>query len=167
MRLVLMDRFIGIRRHAKGWHVEPPARLHTKIVFGPGKDLTPANVQKYNITHVINCAFDQDSPSWFRQENPNKYICLNAQDSLNVDIRQWYTKFEEAMDKFRTESGSGTIYVHCQCGINRSGFLTLMYICKKFHYSFETAVNAILRQRPCALTNPAFMKQAKDFLQYT
>lgn len=165
MRLVLMDRYIGIRRHARGWNVEPPARLHPKIIFGSGKDLTPLNVQKYGITHVINCAFDQDSPAWFRQQNPTRYVCLNAQDSLNVDIRQWYETFESAMDRFRTDPSSRTIYVHCQCGINRSGFLTLMYICKKFHYPFDVAINAILRQRPCALTNPAFMKQAQEFLK--
>jgi len=160
-----MDRFTGIRRHAKGWNIEPPARIHTNIIFGPGKDLTPENVKKYNITHVINCAFDQDSPSWFRNQFPEKYACLNAQDSLNVDICQWYKTFEEVMDKFRTEPTSKTIYVHCQCGINRSGFLTLMYMCKKFQYPFDTVVNSILRQRPSALTNPSFMKQVKEFLQ--
>jgi len=160
-----MDRFSGIRRMSKGWNMEPPARLHPKIIFGSGKDLTPQNVDKYKITHVVNCAFDKDSPTWFRQKYPNNYVCLNAEDYLQVDIRKWYSKFETVMDKFRTDPTSGTIYVHCQCGINRSGFLTLMYICKKFHYPFDIAVNAILRQRPCALTNPTFMKQAQEFLK--
>jgi len=159
-----MDRFTGVRRHSKGWNNEPPARLHTNIVFGSGKDLTPANVKKYNITHVVNCAFDEDSPQWFRKLYPSKYACMNAQDSLKTDIRKWYDTFEKTMDNFRTDPTSKTIYVHCQCGINRSGFLILMYICKKFHYSFESAVQAILRQRPCALTNPSFMKQAHEFL---
>jgi protein-tyrosine phosphatase len=121
--------------------------------------------KKYNITHVINCAFDNDSPNWFRKQFPSQYVCLNAQDALNVDIRKWYRTFEDAMDTFRTDPTSGTIYVHCQCGINRSGFLTLMYICKKFHYPIETAIHAILRQRPSALTNSSFMKQAREFLQ--
>jgi len=160
-----MDRFTGIRRYAKGWHVEPPARLHTNIVFGSGKDLTPDNVKKYNITHVINCAFDKDSPSWFRNAYPRNYVCMNAIDNLACDIREWYSFFEKSMDQFRTDPTSKTIYVHCQCGVNRSGFLTLMYICKKFHYSFDNAVHAILRQRPSALTNQSFMKQAMEFLQ--
>jgi protein-tyrosine phosphatase len=160
-----MDRFTGIRRYARGWNIEPPARLHTNIVFGSGKDLTPENVKKYNITHVINCAFDIDSPSWFRKKYPQNYVCMNAIDTLQADIRTWYHLFEQSMDKFRTDPASKTIYIHCRCGINRSGFLTLMYICKKFQYPFDNAVTAILRQRPSALTNTSFMKQAHEFLQ--
>lgn len=165
MKFIIMDRFIGVRRRAKGWDFEPPARLHTNIMFGSGKDLTPANVAKHNITHVVNCAYDKDSPSWFRERYPANYACMNAQDSLTTDIRKWYSYFESTMDTFLRDSTSKTIYVHCQCGINRSGFLSLMYICKKFHYPFDSAINVILTQRPSALTNQVFMKQAQEFLR--
>lgn len=159
-----MDQYTSIRRNSHGWIADPPARLHTNILFGSGKDLTPANMVKYGITHVINCAYEKDSPAWFRTQYPSRYICLNADDSLDADIREWYAEFEEAMDSFRMDSTSKTIYVHCQCGINRSGFLTLMYICKKFNHPCDTAIKSILRQRPSALTNRTYMKQAHEFL---
>jgi len=32
-------------------------------------------------------------------------------------------KFEETINKYLRDSVVGNIYIHCQCGINRSGIL--------------------------------------------
>ena len=71
----------------------------------------------------------------------------------------WYPEFENTINNFLEEDGSQTIYIHCQCGINRSGFMAMMFVCKKFGFPFETVRRVILNQRPCALTNRAFEKQ--------
>lgn len=146
-------------RKKQGWANEPPAKIHPRILFGPGIYLSPGFIRMHNITHVINCAFNKDSPSWFREKHPENYFCLEAIDSLDADIMDWYPLFESKINSFLEEPDSRTIYIHCQCGMNRSGFMALMFVCKKFGFSFETVRRVILKQRPCALTNHAFEKQ--------
>jgi len=155
-----------LMKRSRGWQYEPPAKIHTNIMFGPGMYLTPGFVQAHNITHVVNCAFDKDSPLWFRTKYPTNYSCIEAIDSTDENILKWYPQFEDTMNSFLRAEGSRNIYIHCQCGINRSGFLALVFICKKFGYSFEMAESVIKKQRPCALTNPAYTLQVKSHLEH-
>ena len=153
------------RRRSTGWRTDPPAKIHTNIMFASGEQLTPRFALNNNITHVINCAFDEDSPEWFRQSNPQRYYCLNAVDSLEANITDKFEEFEEVLNKFIQDPDSNMIYVHCQCGINRSGFLSLLYGCKKFGYSYDNMAQTILKQRPCALTNPTFKYHCYQFVK--
>jgi len=134
-------------------------------MFGPGMYLSPGFVKLHNITHVINCAFDKDSPTWFRQKYPSNYACLEALDSEKEDIRKWYPLFETKLNEFLRDPESKNIYIHCQCGINRSGFLALLFVCKKFNYSFKLASESILKQRPCALTNSSYKHQVIEYIK--
>ena len=163
MLYIMVDPWLGFRRMSRGCLRDPPAKIHTNILFGPGCFLTEEFVKKHNITHVINCAQPKDCPEWFPKQFPNNYLCLDAQDSLTVNITEWFYEFEKTMNKFLMESK--TIYVHCQAGMNRSGFLCVLYGCKKFGYSFDVMTNTILRQRPCALTNLVFKTQVIDYIK--
>jgi len=160
----LFDVWAYMRRNSKGYVNDSPAHIHPRIMFGPGCSLqTPNFVERHSITHVINCAFDQDCPQWIREEFGDKYACLNAVDSLDAFILMWYPEFESTMQKFLQEPGSRTVYVHCQCGINRSGFLCVAYACKKLGYSYDDVIRSVLKQRPCALTNPKYRVQVHHF----
>lgn len=154
------------RRCSRGWQNDPPAKIHTNIMFGPGMYLTPGFVRMHAITHVVNCAFDKDSPAWFREKYPENYACIEALDSTDEDITKWYPHFESVLNAFIRTDSCKTVYIHCQCGINRSGFLALLFICKKFGYSFDIASASILKQRPCALTNPEYKRQVKSHLEH-
>jgi len=142
---------------------DPPAFFHPRILVGPGCFLNPYFAQKHDITHVINCAFDEDSPSWWRNHNPSKYKVLNAIDNVQVNILTWYPEFEKTMHEFLRE-GTGVVYVHCQAGMNRSGSLALAYTCKNLDMKFDELVASVKRQRPCILQNPVFMNQVKEFI---
>ena len=159
----MADIWAPYRYNSKGWMLEPPVKLHVCVMFGAGYMLSPTFVKEQNITHVINCAFENDSPDWFKTHNPSRYACIYAVDSKHVNITDWYPMFEEVMDKFLHDSTSKVIFVHCQCGINRSGFLTLSYCIKRFGYDYRTTVSAILAQRPCALTNMVFLEQILNY----
>ena len=74
----MRDSWYGLRRNTKGWEQDPPARIHPNIMFGSGAMLTKDFAEKNQITHVINCAQDEDSPSWFRDENFEQYHCIDA-----------------------------------------------------------------------------------------
>jgi hypothetical protein len=141
----------------------PPAYFHSRVLVGAGAMLTPAFAETHRITHVINCAFDEDSPSWWRMRFPQKYKVLNAIDSVRVNILDWYPVFEETLQAFLRE-GDGSVYVHCQAGINRSGFLALAYSCKNLGMDLDTLVASVKRQRTCILQNPVFMNHVKEFI---
>jgi hypothetical protein len=152
------------RRRSKGWQNDEPAYIHPRILFGAGVFIDPEFVKKHEITHVVNCAFNEDSPKWFRQSSPTKYACIEAQDALDVNILDWYGEFEYIVNKFLKDPAGKSIFIHCQCGINRSGFLALLYACKRLGYAYADVVDSILSQRPCALTNPAFHQQVRRYL---
>jgi len=143
---------------------QTPAWFSSRILVGAGEMLTTTFRSKNKITHVINCAFPDDSPFWFRNAYPNNYLVLNAFDSANVNILDWYPKFEEVLTAFLRDPGLGTVFVHCQCGINRSAFLALTYVTTHYGWNYEQTFALLKRQRPCMFTNPVFRKQTEEFV---
>jgi protein-tyrosine phosphatase len=155
---------LSLRYSSRGYKNDPPALFHPYILVGAGEMLTPAFVKKYEITHVINCATEADSPSWFKEQFPDKYFCINAVDSLHVNIMKWYPEFKATLKYCLQQSESRKIFVHCQCGINRSAFLALMYVCDVFKFPFGSTELSVLRQRPCMMTNTSFRQQVFNAL---
>lgn len=160
-----MDPFLSYRRNSKGFLSDPPAKLHPCIMFGPGVFLTSDFISKNKITHVINCASDSDVPTSIPEKFGNRYKVLNAIDSPFVDITVWFPEYALYMNKFLQDKTCKIVYVNCQAGMNRSGFLTVLYSCLKFKYRFEDACRAVILQRPCALMNPVFYKQVEDYIK--
>ena len=142
----------------------PPAYFHTRILVGPGAFLTPRFVYERGISHVINCAYPEDSPEWFRTKYPDRYTCLCAPDTSRHRILDWYPAFEQALFSYLRSPGGGVVYVHCQAGINRSAFLALTYVCSRFHMDGETMLEAFKRQRPCLFQNAVYRGQVLTFL---
>jgi hypothetical protein len=165
LRKGTMDPFSTYRRNSRGPCNDPPARVHPKIMFGPGFYLTSQFIAKYRITHVINCADDSVIPSNIQKHFGSNYVSLNAIDSSQVDITDWYPLFEHNMNEFLRESDVGVVYVNCQMGMNRSGFLVTLYACMKFGYPYEAITRAILLQRPCALMNSTFHEQVQTYIK--
>ena len=71
--------------------------------------------------------------------------------------------FEATLHQFLKE-GAGTVFVHCQCGMNRSAFLALTYVCKNFGLTIQSVVDPTKRQRPIMFQNSAFMGQVEEFI---
>ena len=153
-----------VRSSSRGYKFDPPALIHPMILIGAGEMLTYSFMKVYKITHVINCAEDNMCPSWFSSGFPDRYVCLNAIDSLDVNILDWYPKFKETLQSFLQDPECTRVFVHCQCGINRSAFLALMYVCDVFGFQFTQTESSVIRGRPCALTNPSFRRQIMDAL---
>ena len=134
-------------------------------MVGSALGVDPLIFAKYRITHVVNCAHDIDSPKWFKNEYPHKYKFIGALDSAKEDITKWYTEFSESMNVFLAEPECNVIYVHCQCGINRSAFLALMYVCLKFGSKLENVTKSMLIQRPCVFLNKTYQKQVIEYIK--
>jgi protein-tyrosine phosphatase len=158
----LWDKY---RRNSIGWERDPIARIHTRIYMGSSKTIDLFTFSRLNITHVVNCAEEWVSNEWYLTEFPDRYACIGALDHRTEDITRWYPAFEKVMNTFLSDPECKNIYVHCECGINRSGFLLLIYGCLKFGISMENVTKSILTQRPCALTNPSFRAQAVEYIK--
>ncbi len=141
----------------------PPAFFYPRILVGPGCFLTQRFAVDYNIRYVINCASKDYTPEWFPRHSPNRFVCLNAIDSPDVNILDWYPAFEEAMQRFLRD-GTGNVYVHCQAGMNRSGFLALAYVCDHYHLPMNAVVAGTRHQRPVLFQNQVFMNQVEEFI---
>lgn len=161
-RVDKMDDWSGYRRLSVGWMNDRPAYIHPRILFGPGIFVDEPFIQQHNITHVVNCAFVEDCPAWFRKQYPKRYVTLGAPDAIDANILDWYPAFEAAIQQFLKSPDCKNIYIHCQCGINRSGFLSVLFACKKLKYEYDEVVKSVLSQRPCALTNPSYKQQVKQ-----
>lgn len=159
-----MDVITLFHYNSRGALIDPPAFFHPSIIVGCGSMMTPSFISRHNITHVINCAFPEHSPSWFRNRYPDKYFCLEAIDSQETSILQWYPKFKEVLDQFLLDPFSKRVFVHCQMGVNRSGFLALAYVCQTFSYPLRDVIINTLRQRPCLYHNPRFLKDVSDLI---
>jgi len=140
-----------------------PAWVYPRILLGAGNQLTPIFTAKYNITHVVNCAFAGDCPEWWRKGHPGNYAELHAIDSMAVKILDWYPEFENWM-RFFLRSTNGTVFVHCKAGVNRSAYLVLTFVSKNFGIDFRRLLAAVRRQRPIICDNSAFMRQVEDEL---
>ena len=161
--LAAMRKELMHRPASRGYQKDPLACVYPRILVGAGCQLTRELAEPENITHVINCAEHADCPSWWPDEHPLEYAVMWAVDHPTVKILHWYPKFRDTLTQFLREPGSRNIYIHCQCGINRSAFLMLAYVIDCFGLPFAETSRAIVEQRPCALTNPAFWYQVKEF----
>lgn len=158
----LWDKY---RRNSKGWKADSLVMIHPRIILGSYETVDLYTITSHNITHVVNCAEDNWGSKWFKDKWPDRYACINAIDDEKEDITRWYSDFEKVMNTFLLDKDCKIVYVHCQCGINRSAFLLLMYVCIKFGFSVETTAKNMLIQRPCCFMNKSFRTQAVEYIK--
>lgn len=149
------------RPRSRGPYYDPVSIPFKHIIIGDANRLTPLFMKSFDITHVINCADHEVCPLKIPE---TRYACIGAEDTEKVHLfKSWYTKFRNAMDRFLKDPECSNIYVHCQAGINRSAFLVAAYMHDRFKVPIQRCVERIVRQRPCVMTNPVFLKQLEEF----
>lgn len=164
-RRMEFQKLAQYRGPSRGWQHDTIACLYPRIFVGAGCQFTQAISYSGNFTHVINCAFKDDGPEWFAQKYPERYAVLGAVDALNVSILNWYPLFEQVMLQFLRDPTCKNIYVHCQCGINRSAYLAMAFVVRQFGFPLGEVARSLVIQRPCALSNPVFWTQVSSFVK--
>lgn len=157
------ENLAPVRSRSRGYQKDSIACIYPGIYVGAGCQFTRELAAKNDFTHVINCAMPEDGPAWFHKEHPGNYVMLGAIDSPNVNIMTWYPAFKEAMLRFMRDPLCKNIYVHCQCGINRSAYLALAFIIDHFDIDMFISSYNLIIQRPCVLTNRVFWDQVSAF----
>lgn len=92
---------------------------------------------------------------------PTAYLQLNARDEIGYDIRQ-HCDAASAFIQGARDVG-GVCLVHCQAGVNRSGFLVVVEYMQSEQVAVLEAVRHCKRARGRILLNRSFQIQ---LLQY-
>lgn len=159
--MVLQEIIDKERPRSRGPFHDPVTSPFDRIIVGDAFRINPKFLAGYRITHVINCA---DPSLKVLNYYPDRYECIDAIDSEDINIFDtWYPKFKETLDRFLRSPNCINVYVHCHAGMNRSASLAAAYVVKTFRVPVDRCVERMVRQRPCVLTNRAFVQQLEDF----
>jgi hypothetical protein len=153
------------RKRSRGYQYDPLANPFHRIWIGDGMRLSPELCEAFKISHVINCAFEDACPVEMRDAFEDNYICLNAIDSIDTDIFEWYDQFKSTMDDYLRDPFCTGVYVHCQAGMNRSATLAAAYIIKVLGMPPLYCLRRMILHRPCIMTNPSFQLQLINFIK--
>lgn len=116
----------------------------------------PLLLKQYNITHIINCAFNLPC----KYPNQFTYLALNLKDEKTQDI---IPKMEESF-QFIKKNSSQNIFIHCVLGVSRSGSAVMYYLMKEKGWTYAQAFDYIRKIRSVVQPNEGFKQQLlKEF----
>lgn len=130
---------------------EPLQHIIDNIYLGDYRAAdNPTILSQYNITHIINCAFNL--PCKYPQY---KYLALNLKDEVTQEILD---KMEESY-QFIKQNSSSNILVHCVFGKSRSGSVVLYYLMKEKGMKYQEAYDFVHKIRSVLSPNEGFKRQ--------
>lgn len=133
-----------------------PYKVFDHLYWGNAKVAADINLlQRLKITHVVNtcgeaCQVDYSSSGI-------KTLSINALDSSDYQMTQHIKKVYNYIESSRIAKGK--VYLHCQAGVNRSGFLITTYVMQHKKMDLVAAIKYCLKKRGVYLTNDNFLEQ--------
>mmetsp|Transcript_20175 Transcript_20175/g.37610 ORF Transcript_20175/g.37610 Transcript_20175/m.37610 type:complete len:333 (+) Transcript_20175:116-1114(+) len=114
------------------------------------------------ITHVVNAT--EGVPNKFESRGV-QYLRVGVQDSEEAKISLHFNKAHSFIDRVLNNiSGQPTVvFVHCAQGVSRSATIVLMYLMRKYDWSYEFALKYLKSHRTVVEPNPGFSRQLKRF----
>ena len=114
-------------------------------------------LKDYNISTVVNCAFEITS-----EYKDLKFFELKLIDN---DEQNLFPKFEIAYKyiKINSKKSNKNILIHCTYGKSRSASLVLFYIMKEKKWDYDTCFQYMRARRPLVSPNEHFQKQLRDY----
>lgn len=137
-----------------------PAEILTNFLYlGSQDSVTPENIRKYQITHIlsigIECPLNEPSASIVHLYVP----CLDLPETcLQQDgiLRKSFEFIELA------RLNSGRLLVHCNAGVSRSASVIIAYLMYYHQMDFIRAYNHVKTRRECIQPNAGFLNQLKE-----
>ncbi|XP_061197765.1 dual specificity protein phosphatase 3-like [Saccostrea echinata] len=118
-------------------------------------------LKRKRVTHIVNCA----QGNKFNQINTDEeyfsgtdimFLGIKALDTARFPINQFFHSAADFIDEALKEKG--TVYVHCQSGMSRSGSIVLAYLMIKKGMTVMDAVKQVRDKREI-FPNDGFLKQ--------
>ncbi|XP_048751881.2 dual specificity protein phosphatase 3-like [Ostrea edulis] len=118
-------------------------------------------LKRKRVTHVVNCAqgtkFNQiNTDEEYFSGSDIKFLGIQALDTARFPIKQYFQTAADFIEEALKEKG--TVYVHCQSGMSRSGSIVLAYLMIKQDMSVLDAVK-LVRDKREIFPNDGFLKQ--------
>lgn len=122
--------------------------------------LTAKNMEKYNITLIINATHEVPN---FKALGNIQRIKLWIEDTSQTDI---LSHFENISDHIHAElTVSGNVLIHCVAGVSRSAALCLAYLTKYKCKSLREAYHLMASKRPMVRPVLGFWEQLITYEQ--
>ena len=114
-------------------------------------------LRQYNITHIINCAFNLPN----KYPDQITYKRLELRDEPDQPILE---RLEEAY-QFIKENKDKNIFVHCVFGKSRSASVVIFYVMKEKRMNFQEAKNFVKNIRNIVEPNSGFESELNRYYE--
>lgn len=146
------------RRNAVGY---PNEIIPGKLYLGDRFQAECESVfQDLKITHVVNAT--EGVPNKFESRGV-QYLRVGVQDTEDAKISFHFNKAHAFIDRHLNRVEPTVVFVHCAQGVSRSATIVLMYLMRKFDWSFEFALKYLKSHRIVVEPNPGFSRQLRSF----
>ena len=112
-------------------------------------------LKQHKITHVVNLCGEACSIDYSTMKI--RTLLINALDSSDYDMTQHIKEVYNFVESARI--AGRRVYLHCQAGVNRSGFLITAYVMMHKNMPLVAAIKYCLKRRGMYLTNDNFLGQ--------
>jgi len=117
-------------------------------------------VQNLKITHILNITFECDN---CHEDKGVKYLKISILDEPDKNIHEFFREAYEFINDALTEDSNNKVLIHCAMGKSRSATITIMFLMKKFSWSYEKAFAFVKRKREIISPNEGFVERLMDF----
>ncbi|KAI8038949.1 dual specificity protein phosphatase 19 [Drosophila gunungcola] len=135
----------------------PACILSEFLYLGSQDAVTPENILKYKLTHILSVGIPTPLVEW-----PTRVQCkyLPCLDLPETDLMHYVLPVSlEFIDEARRSQGC--VLVHCNAGVSRSASVVIGYLMQRRDMCYEDAYNLVKSWRPCIQPNAGFMQQLK------
>ena len=122
---------------------------------------TLSDLQKLQITNIINCSGDLCENLSKDDELGIKYLTLNIRDNVSENIECLFFKCINYIDEVKEKKGK--VLIHCYKGISRSVSILIAYLIYINKWTYDEAFDFVQLKRSIANPNIGFYLQLKTF----
>ncbi|UJR19107.1 hypothetical protein I4U23_022238 [Adineta vaga] len=125
-------------------------KIDSRIYLG---NLKSAQNLPSNITHVLTVL---DSQPTFKEDNCSakiKRLYINSHDVSHMDLLSEFEQCYDFIVQALEENDMNQVLIHCYAGRSRSATIALMYLMKKYQYTYEEAEKHLKQRRPDIAVN--------------
>eukprot|EP01017_Pseudomicrothorax_dubius_P050847 TRINITY_DN9686_c0_g1_i6.p1 TRINITY_DN9686_c0_g1~~TRINITY_DN9686_c0_g1_i6.p1 ORF type:complete len:249 (+),score=15.71 TRINITY_DN9686_c0_g1_i6:347-1093(+) len=117
-------------------------------------------IETLRITHIVNATRDVDN--YFEKEGKIKYLRVDVDDFDDSRIEHTFDDVYEFLET-AFEITESAVLIHCKIGKSRSATLVIMYLMRKFRWTFQVAMDYVKEKREFVNPNPGFVSQLESF----
>eukprot|EP01017_Pseudomicrothorax_dubius_P031689 TRINITY_DN406_c0_g1_i5.p1 TRINITY_DN406_c0_g1~~TRINITY_DN406_c0_g1_i5.p1 ORF type:complete len:124 (-),score=31.66 TRINITY_DN406_c0_g1_i5:165-536(-) len=113
-----------------------------------------------HITHVLNAT--RDVPNYFEAEGKVKYLRADVDDLDETTISHCFEEVAQFLDEV-LDRPSYVAFIHCKIGKSRSAAFAIMFLMKRYKWTYEESFSYMKNRRDFIYPNPGFVLQLEAY----